>query len=72
MKVWVYCGQHDLQVDVVVFHEDAKDKAKKYARKQKEFYKKRLVYTVDLVQVQGEAITSTPYIPLKQKVEATE
>lgn len=51
MKVWVYSGQNDLQIDIAVFSEEAKEKAKKYAQKQKSFFGKRLVYTLNLVEV---------------------
>jgi hypothetical protein len=48
MKVWVYSGQHDLEIEVRLFGEEAKEKAIEYARQQKELYKKRLIYTLDL------------------------
>ena len=51
MKVWVYVGQHDLQIDVMIFVEEAEKKARKYARAQKTFFKKRLIYTLDLMNV---------------------
>jgi len=51
VKVWVYSGQHDLEFDVKVFSEDAKAEAKEYAARQKRFFKQRLVYTLDLVEV---------------------
>jgi hypothetical protein len=51
MKVWVYSGQHDLEVDIAVFSEQAKEKAREFALSQKQVLKKRLVYTLDLIKV---------------------
>ena len=49
--VWVYSGQRDLEINIAVFSENAKDEAKKYAQEQKRFFKKRLTYTIDLIKV---------------------
>jgi len=51
VKVWVYSGQHDLEIEVTVFAEDAREEAKEYAARQKRFFKQRLVYTLSLMEV---------------------
>lgn len=51
MKVWVYSGQHDLQIEVAVFSENAEVKAREYATEQKRRFKERLVYSLDLMDV---------------------
>lgn len=51
MKVWVYSGQHDLEIDIVVFAETAEKAARDYAQRQKRFFKNRLIYTLDKMEV---------------------
>ena len=53
MKVWVYCGQHDLVIDIKIFADTELGEiaAVCYAKQQKEFFGKRLVYTLDKVEV---------------------
>lgn len=51
MKVWVYSGQHDLQIDISVYSEVSVEKARQYAKDQKDRFKNRLVWSLDLVDV---------------------